>query len=128
MISKAKKESNRKRKSAPESTPSGPKRASKRSSPDSADETGVSAHPSKRKKVEANAEATNGQSSGTARKTIVESADLHPSALNKLLSELTAHPDAWPFLKPVNKKLVSAQTSYSQTLRLFQRCLIYILD
>lgn len=33
--------------------------------------------------------------------------DLHPSQLNQLLTDMKANSDAWPFLKPVSKKVVS---------------------
>ena len=47
-------------------------------------------------------------SSRPSRRTGVEKTDLHPDALHQLMTDLYAHEESWPFLKPVNKKKVSS--------------------
>lgn len=81
-------------------------RSSKRSSPCSPESDDNA--PAKRRRTDKN-NAEPEQTNGRGRRGVVQdTADLHSSDLLKLLADAAAHDEAWPFLKPVNKKQVSS--------------------
>uniref|UniRef100_A0A2P2HYB3 Bromodomain adjacent to zinc finger domain protein 1A n=1 Tax=Hirondellea gigas TaxID=1518452 RepID=A0A2P2HYB3_9CRUS len=88
----------KKRKGFPDELPEG--RASKRRAAESPEPAQKMDRATKRSKTE--------------RSVATTEQHLHPSLLHKLLTEIQQHDEAWPFLKPVNKKLVP---DYYQLIR-----------